>query len=147
MKKVFSILICGLILFGLVGCGDSKSDTASSPESKKVFTAEEYGTELKNAGLAIDNVEVTTAENDKNKLMGRPNGYTSKINFTNGSIEVFVNKEDATNRKEYIDSIGKKMPLVAEYSYINDANTLLRIDKKVVPDDAKKYEEAFMKIK
>lgn len=137
MKKLLSILLCSLLLFALVGCG----------KSAKSLNAEEYGTKLKEVGLAIENVEVTTEENDTNKLMGRPNQYTSKINFTNGSIEVFANKEDATNRKEYIDNIGKKMPLVAEYSYINDVGTLLRLDKKVTPDDAKKYEEAFMKIK
>lgn len=138
MKKLVSILLCSLLLFTLAGCGGS---------SGKKFTAEEYGNKLKEAGLAIDNVEVTTEENDENKLMGRPNQYTSKINFDNGSIEVFANKEDATNRKEYIDNIGKKMSLVSEYSYVNDTGTLLRIDKKVTPDDAKKYEEAFMKIK
>jgi hypothetical protein len=126
-------------MFVLIGCGANAS--------KKALTAEEYGAKLKEAGLSIENVEVTTADNDKNELLGRPNQYTSKINFTNGSIEVFNNKTDATNRKEYIDNIGKKMPLVAEYSYINDSGTLLRIDKKVTPDDAKKYEEAFMKIK
>ncbi|MDS0528595.1 hypothetical protein NNC19_23260 [Clostridium sp. SHJSY1] len=75
---------------------------------EKTLTAEEYGNKQKEAGLAIENVEVTTEENDKNKLMGRPNQYTSKINFTNGSIEVFESKEDEKNRKEYIDSIGKK---------------------------------------
>jgi hypothetical protein len=128
------------MVFSLAGCGGSAT-------SKKALDAEEYGSKLKEAGLSIENIEVSTAENDENKLLGRPNQYTSKINFTNGSIEVFANKEDAKNRKEYIDSIGKKMPLVAEYSYINDTGVLLRIDKKITPDDAKKYEEAFMKIK
>lgn len=139
MKKIISMLLCSLMVFVLVGCG--------STASKKALNAEEYGAKLKEAGLSIENIEVATAENDKNQLLGRPNQYTSKINFTNGSIEVFANKEDAKNRKEYIDNIGKKMPLVAEYSYINDTGTLLRIDKKVTPDDAKKYEDAFMKIK
>ena len=139
MKKIISILLCGLMMFVLIGCG--------STASKKALNAEEYGSKLKEAGLSIENIEVTTAENDKNKLMGRPNQYTSKINFTNGTIEVFANKEDAKNRKEYIDTIGKKASMLAEYSYVNDAGTLLRIDKKVTPDDAKKYEEAFQKIK
>jgi len=139
MKKLISILLCSLMIFALVGCG--------SAASKKALNAEEYGTKLTEAGLAIDAIEVTTADNDVNKLMGRPNQYTSKINFTNGSIEVFTNKEDAKNRKEYIDSIGKKLPLMAEYSYINDKGTLLRIKKDLTPDDAKKYEDAFMKIK
>jgi hypothetical protein len=115
--------------------------------SKNVLNAEEYGNKLKEAGLAIDNVEVSTAENDTNQLLGRPNQYTSKINFDNGSIEVFANKSDAERRKEYIDSIGKKMSIFAEYSYINDAGVLLRVNKKVIPNDAKKYETEFQKIK
>lgn len=138
MKKLVGILLCSLLVFTMVGCGSS---------SNKKLTAEEYGNKLKEAGLAIDNIEVTTADNDVNKLLGRPNQYTSKINFDNGSIEVFNNKEDATNRKEYIDNIGKKMPLAVEYSYINNAGALLRINKKVSPEDAQKYEDAFMKIK
>lgn len=137
MKKIISIILSGVLLIALVACGGSK----------KALTAEEYGNKLKEAGLSIENVEVTTKENDKNQLMGRPNQYTSKINFDNGSIEVFENKDDAQKRKDYIDSIGKKMNAVAEYSYINDIGVLLRIDKKVTPDDAKKYEDEFLKIK
>jgi uncharacterized lipoprotein YehR (DUF1307 family) len=137
MKKILSILLCSLLLFTIVGCGSSA----------KKYTAEEYGNKLKDAGVTIENMEVTTTENDKNQLLGRPNQYTSKVTFTNGSIEVFANKEDATNRKEYIDNIGKKMPLVAEYNYVNDTGALLRLDKKLNPDEAKKYEDAFMKIK
>lgn len=136
MKKLISISICALLLFGLVGCGTT---------SKKVLTAEEYGNELKNAGLAIDNVEVSTTENDKNELLGRPNQYTSKINFDNGSIEVFEKKEDAESRKEYIDSIGKKMSALSEYSYIK-GSTLLRIKHEIIPDEASKYETAFNKL-
>lgn len=137
MKKILSILLCSLLLFTIVGCGSSA----------KKYTAEEYGNKLKDAGVTIENMEVTTTENDKNQLLGRPNQYTSKVTFTNGSIEVFANKEDAINRKEYIDNIGKKMPLVAEYNYANDTGALLRLDKKLNPDEAKKYEDVFMKIK
>lgn len=111
------------------------------------LNAEEYGVKLKEAGLDIDNVIVYTAETDENELLGRPNQYTSKINFDNGSIEVFENKKDAENRKEYIDSIGKKISMLAEYSYINDQGALLRINKKVTPNEAAKYETEFQKIK
>lgn len=137
MKKLLNILLCSLLVFALVGCGNSA----------KKLTAEEYGNKLKEAGLAIENVEVTTEDNDQNHLMNKPNQYTSKINFTNGSIEVFKNKEDAQARKDYIDGIGKKMPALSEMSYINDAGVLLRIDHKVTASDAQKYDDAFMKIK
>ncbi|APF24268.1 hypothetical protein [Clostridium butyricum] len=137
MKRLLSILLFSFIVVSMMGCGGKS----------KQLNAEEYGNKLKEAGLAIENVEVTTAENDKNELLGRPNQYTSKINFTNGSIEVFEKKEDAINRKDYIDGIGKKMPMLSEYSYINDEGVLLRINKDVTPEDAKKYETEFLKIK
>lgn len=137
MKKLIAILLSTLLLGALfVGCGDKQ---------KKDMTAEQYATALKEAGLPIDDLQVTTAENDKNKLLGRPNQYTSKVNFKNGSIEVFNNSDDLKARQDYINDIGKKSPMFAEYNYAN-GNALLRINKSVSPDEAKKYEDAFMKL-
>jgi hypothetical protein len=138
VKKVISVLICGLMICGLSGCGTT---------SEKVLTAEEYASKLKDAGLAIENVIVSKAETetDENKLLGEPNQYTSKVNFDNGSIEVFENKEDAKERKKYIDSIGEKMSMLTEYSYINGF-ALLRMKHKITLDEANKYETEFNKL-
>jgi hypothetical protein len=75
--------------------------------------------------------------NDPNRLLGRPNGYTSKIAFADsrisktdtdgtqkdaiergGSIEVFPDAELAMGRAEYIQGVLKNSGLGAEYDYI-----------------------------
>ncbi|MBU3103010.1 LptM family lipoprotein [Clostridium gasigenes] len=134
MKKIISLLCITLLSVVLIGCG-SKSTK---------LDAEGYSTKLRDAGMEINNLIIYTAETDENELLGRPNQYTSKVNFDNGTIEVFEKTEDAKERKEYIDNIGKKMNALVEYSYIKDG-TLLRINKDVAPDMAEKYKEAFEK--
>lgn len=139
MKKILGVLL-GTVLLGvlLISCGNGNN-------KKNEMTAEQYSIALKNAGLLIDDLKVVTAENDENKLLGRPNQYTSKVNFKNGSIEVFNNKEDLKARQEYINEIGKATSIFAEYNYAN-GNALLRINKSLTPEDAKKYEDEFMKL-
>ena len=91
---------------------------------------------------------------DTNGLLGRPGQYTSKINFAittieqkdendpkGGSIEVFSTQEDAAARRDYIQEIGKKMPALAEYDYVNGC-VLLRVNFDVLPSDEKVYEDA-----
>jgi len=137
MKKILNLVLmltlCSLLI---AGCGNTK---------KATMDAESYSKTLSEAGLSIDELEVYTSETDPNKLLGRPNQYTSKVNFKNGSVEVFENEKDVKARKEYIDSLGKATPMFAEYSYIN-GNVLLRIKSDITPEEAKKYEESFMKI-
>lgn len=150
MKKLF-ILPIVLIVF-LAGCGNSEIASVS-------LTSNEYVEKLKTDGQPIGTVINYTADTDPNELLGRPNQYTSKTNYADttieqsdqndpvgGSIEVFGSKEDAENRKNYIDGLGKKVPMLAEYSYIN-GTALLRLDKSLTPDQAKKYEDIFMAIK
>lgn len=149
MKKEIISLIIGMVLIFSAGCSSKTSN----------LTANDYYTQLKDAGLTVDNAVAYTAENDPNELLGRPNQYTSKVNFADttleqedendpigGSIEAFENSEDVKSRKEYIDGIGESMPAFAEYSYVN-GNALLRLSKKLTPEQAEKYETEFMKIK
>lgn len=125
----------------------------------KVLSAENIANTLKTAGLPIDNIIVSTAETDTNKLLGRPNQYISKVNFADttvtqtdtsnpvgGSIETFSNAADLNARKKYCESISKSLSMLAQYYYVN-GNYLLRIDDAVTPANAKKYQEAFEKIK
>lgn len=137
MKKRFLLLITMIILvlsFG--GCSKASKD----------MTAEDYAKKLKDSGLSIDNLIVYDEETDENKLLGRPNQYTSKVNFDNGSIEVFENETDAKNRQDYINKIGESASLFSEYNYLKD-NVLLRINHEVTPEEAEKYEKEFQKIK
>ena len=121
---------------------------------KKAFDSEAFIAYLKENGFPIGNVVVYTEETDPNKFLGRPNQYISKLNFSDttlspdadnlngGSIEVFLNPEDAEARKTYIDTIGKQMPVLSEYSFIR-GNTLLRLSRDLTPTKAREYEKYF----
>ncbi|MDD6059465.1 MAG: hypothetical protein PUB97_03650 [Ruminococcus sp.] len=94
---------------------------------------------------------VFDAKSDPNSLLGKANQYNQKINFEvttvrqyddespeGGSIEVFDSEKDAVNRKDYITSLGEKMPFLIEYDYVN-STVLLRMDKSVDEDDYNEY--------
>ncbi len=158
MKRILTLLILVLLTVSLVGCGAAQTQTPKQEEAKPQ-TAEEVVNALKAKGLSIDNIIVYTAETDPNSLLGRPNQYTSKVKFadtnleqtdtaepTGGTIEFFTSNEGAKARKEYIDNFGKSMPMLVEYSYINNG-VLLRLDKELTPDQASNYEKAFAELK
>jgi len=124
-----------------------------TPE-EKAFDSEAFIAYLKENGFPIGNVVVYTEETDPNKFLGRPNQYISKLNFSDttlspnadnlngGSIEVFLNPEDAEARKTYIDTIGKQMPVLSEYSFIR-GTALLRLSRDLTPTKAQEYEKYF----
>ncbi|MFD8737472.1 hypothetical protein ACFV06_21475 [Streptomyces sp. NPDC059618] len=101
-----------------------------------------------------------TAENDPNDLLGRPNQYTSKVTFTDnrvaaddvsgtekdaiergGSIEVFSNEVDAKVRAQYIQTVTKGMPALAEYDYVQ-GTVLVRVSHYLTPKQASDYKAA-----
>lgn len=138
------------------------SSKASAPAPvAKPMTAEEITNGLKKAGLHVDGAIVYTDATDTNKLLGRPNQYISKVNFADtqidqaqtdpddpigGTVETFNNASDLQARKEYVESIEKKIPATMEYIYVN-GNYLLRVSKQLTPAQAKEYETAFMALK
>ena len=146
MKKIISLLCIVLLTAGLVGCG------ISSSSAKAKLTAQSVVDKLKEKESAhMNNIEVTTADNDKNKLLGRPNQYTEKINWKDNrskdsqmdcSVEVFKNKEDAIARKTYIESIIKATPMFTQYIEQKD-NILLRVDGVLTPTQADEYIKIF----
>lgn len=168
MKKTTSIVFAILLVASLVGCGISSEPSASVPPvsstepsptpSPKLETAEDYANALKDAGLPIGEIEVWTAETDPNKQLGRPNQYTSKIDFadttleqsdpeyfTGGTIETFATKDDCQSRYEYLSqftdpSLGALG--LNQYMYKGD-KVILRVSYDVVPDEAAKYETTF----
>lgn len=152
--RAISITFAALVALSISACS-SGSDSGGQPKA-----AEELVTELKTAGLPIDNIIVYDEKTDVNELLGRPNQYISKVNFADttveqpddkenpvgGTIETFNNAADLKSRKEYVEEITKSSPLFSQYIYVN-GNYLLRIDHDVTPENAKKYEEAFGKLK
>lgn len=143
----------------LLGCGTPApvAPTKEVTQPAKASTAAEICSSLKASGLPMDNVIVYTEETDTNKLLGRPNQYTSKANFADtraaqitkdnpvgGSVEVFANPQDAKTREEYVSNISKSSPMFSQYLYLK-GTALLRIDHDLTPSQAKEYDTAFEK--
>ncbi|MFJ4792472.1 hypothetical protein [Kitasatospora purpeofusca] len=110
---------------------------------------------LTKAVPSITLVKTYTAEDDPNKLLGRPNQYTSKIAFADsrikaadvegqdadainrgGSIEVFATAADATARLTYMQSVIKALPLAVEYDYVVRDTVLIRASHLLTPTQA-----------
>lgn len=168
---IIIVLIGGLVYFFLIKKDESK--TVGGTENKSIFaskelTAEEIANKLKEKISSVGKIVVYTEETDLNKLLGRPNQYTSKATFedtrleqvnadneflseeernepTGGTIEVFSNKDDMESRKEYTESLSASMPMLNQYIYA-EGNALLRLDNDLTPTQAQEYEQAFKEI-
>lgn len=117
---------------------------------------------LKKAGLPIGDYMVYDAKTDPNELLGRPGQYVAKANFRDnrlteegsqpfdsadgGSVEIFASTVDAERRQDYIARIGQNLPFLVEYHY-REGVILLRVSKRLIPEDAAKYGNALKTIK
>ena len=123
------------------------------------MNAEQLAIELQEAGLPIDNIIVYDEQTDWNKLLGRPNQYTSKVNFADirldqtdpdnpngGTIEVFENASDLDKRKKHNEMVMEQYPVFTEYLFVN-GNRIMRLSYDLTPDQANEYKEVFMAIK
>lgn len=144
MRKLLVILLSFSLLL-IAGCGSSATDAS------KELTAEDYVKYFKDAGLPIGEVLVVSEDNDPNKLLGRPNQYTSKIIFEDtrveqlgegpvgGTVEVFNNKDDMNKRKDYLEGIINSGPAIfVQYIYAKD-NAILRLENDLTPEQAEEY--------
>lgn len=142
MKKIIWLLLISAIIV-ISGCS-SANDTE--------MTAEEIVTKLKESGLPIGNEIVYTEETDPNDLLGRPNQYTSKVNFADdraeqydvdedpagGTVEVFESSKDAKDRHDYIETISEGVSILQEYLYLHD-KVFLRVSYDLTPEQAEEY--------
>lgn len=140
------------------------SPAASAPSSSSVPTPagdasavfSQLASQVKTAKL----IKTYNEDNDPNKLLGRPNGYTSKIAFADsrlakediagtakdaiergGSVEVFPDAELARGRADYIQGILKSGGLGSEYDY-QSGPVLVRVTGNLSPSKAKEYQQA-----
>lgn len=110
------------------------------------------------AGLPITETIYYTEETDPNELLGRPNQYIAKVNWTDerisswqdgvqagGSIELFLNPTDMQARKDYLELVTQIMSTLVEYAYSN-GNVLLRLSHSLTPTQAQEYETILMSI-
>ncbi|WP_333740898.1 hypothetical protein [Streptomyces sp. IBSBF 2806] len=136
------------------GEGSKSTSPAKSATSREVFT------DLSGGVAAAKLNTVVTAENDPNKLLGRPHQYSSKVTFTDsriaasdvegldkddtlrgGAVEVFESAEDAKARADYIESVTKSLPMLAEYHYLSGP-VLVRVSHYLTPQQAGEYKAA-----
>lgn len=137
--------------------GSSDGDSASCVTDA---TAEQILLQLQERGLPIGEYLVYTDETDPNKLLGRPGGYTSKVNFIDtrytyqaveflveegGTIEVFPSETLAKARVDYIESLVLASPLFAEY-YYQEGSVVLRLSKQLLPSEAAAFAEEFASV-
>lgn len=159
---VIAVIVILILIIGALGVFlvNQNKKVSTNNEQSKNMTAEDICSELKNSNSNIGKIVVYTSETDMNNLLGRPNQYTSKVNFADnrisqeyveendakgGTIEVFENKTDMEKRKEYIEQISNSSSMFAQYIY-SKGNVLLRLEKELTPEQAKEYEKAFYKI-
>ena len=169
MRRIaLSVAVATVLLMN--GCGGGDDDetattgqpgqtTTEAPTTTtaepKTLDAEAVVTRLRDDGLPIGEVKVYTAANDPNEQLGRPGGYTSKVNFRDtrleqsedtdvdggGSLEVFENENDAKSRYEYVDAITRGNGLFNEYHWL-EGTIFLRVSKSLTPDQAEEYNKA-----
>lgn len=107
---------------------------------------------FKAAGIPLQDVTVYTAENDPNSLLGRPGQYIGKANWNDSrhpaddqdganTVEVFPDETALTKRRDYIVSVTGDSPMLLQYMQAH-RNALVRLDKKITPDQAAEYKRA-----
>lgn len=154
-----------VVVFGLAGCAGGSVDppNADVMASRSASTARAAGQagevgrhldaaavlrKLREAGLPMAGGVVQTAASDPNKLLGRPDGYSSRASFDlpggdvdgapgdvgrGGVIEVWSDGVAARGRADYIQGILRQAPqLGTEYELLS-GTVLVRITGRVDP--------------
>ncbi len=123
------------------------------------MTAKEIIDKLANKIANITHVIVYDEETDPNHLLGRPTGYSSKVNFADdrveqydieenpegGTIEVYGSQELATERYNYIESVYMSYPNTRMYMYLEE-NIVFRLTYDLTPTQAEKIYNEFLNI-
>ena len=158
MRKTTTLALALAAGLSLAACGTSHpapaaSSSAPAPAASSsapalaspppALTAEQLATRLGVTGQP--GYVAYTAATDPNHLLGRQNGYTSKVNWGSGSaqqssIEVFPTKAGAIQRASYVS--GFTCPFGDGYDYIS-GSALLRMSCLDTPAQAHALEAAF----
>ncbi len=139
------------------GSGDTGAagQASSTPTSSVAAHANSTPSALRVPSIALNaeqiaqrmnlrHVTAYTAATDPNHLLGRQGGYTSKINWPDGSIEVFSTQAEAQKRKTYLQAFAGT-PFGDGYDYLVGAY-LLRIFDSQTPTQAHALEAEFLDI-
>lgn len=154
----------------LAACGSASSHPAASSSqaatrsphapvaSQTPPSAVTLAADLKAAGLDITRLIVYTAATDPNHLLGRQNGYASKVAWQDpraakgdagdtrgsvglgGGIEVYPSAAGAQARRAYL--AGFAPPVGDGYDYVS-GTAVLRLSQYLTPAQAHAYQKAF----
>ena len=93
----------------LAGCSSTAAPRTAATSTTRPASPASPSAEVIAARMGLDKAPgyvAYTASTDPNHLLGRQNGYTSKINWgpdgNTGTIEVFPDQADAIARQDYI---------------------------------------------
>ncbi|MCW7941758.1 hypothetical protein AAW14_06395 [Streptomyces hygroscopicus] len=167
MNRTLTAAATALLLASLAACSNNSTSGSSgndkptaAPAASTSLDASTAFTQISGKVHAAKLSDVVTAANDGNHLLGRPNQYTSKVDFTDsrikasdvqytkkgdvdrgGSIEVFADPTDAQARAKYIQAVTKSMPALSEYDYVH-GTVLVRVSHYLTPTQAGEYKAA-----
>jgi serine/threonine protein kinase, bacterial len=128
-----------------------------APAGALTPTAQNAAESIRAAIPEVTDTIALTADNDANNLIGRPNGYAAATVLvdsraqcpTDGpgvdcgaTIEQWPSAEAAQRRADYIQAIGKNLPMMSEWTTVK-GNLLLRVTGKLKPSAAETYKAAF----
>lgn len=167
MHRIASAAIIASLISSTAACsGGSAAEqpksavtTPSAAAEKQPLNAEAIISQLRAAELGLTEVAVQTENDDPNKLLGRPGGYTSrasadlpggdetgdKFSVDRGLVvEVFDRADLAQRRSDYIQGLQSASPILGtEWHYrTSDGTGLVRVSGNVKPSLAKKVEAA-----
>lgn len=111
------------------------------------------------SGLAAEGIPIGefvdyTPQTDPNELMGRPGGYTSKVNFQDtrltpestdfdtqdgGAIEVFASEDDLNDRIARLEATWEAFPIVPKDVLYSEGTILLRVSTRLLTPDVESY--------
>lgn len=147
MKKLIALLLCILCIFS--GCGGNQ-------KSEVEITSDTLITALSSVE-SFDKSVIYTEETDPNELLGRPNNYIGKADFSDtrceqwsednlagGTFEYFSNEADCDSRYEYLLKLSDpSLGALGVNQYIYKYSTvILRVDFELTSTQAEEYRDA-----
>lgn len=157
-KLCFSLSVLCCLFMCLSGC--NKTQTVGTqeplPESKPEITAESLIaaiSDLENFGESI----IYDENNDVNELLGRPNQYIGKVDFSDkrceqygeylvgGTFEIFSSEKDCNSRHTYLlQFTDPSLGAFGLHQYIYKySNVILRIEYDLTSSQAEEYRDKF----
>lgn len=146
MKYLLIFLLFLSACYGPQSTAPSMPATTPSPVSVPI-SLKQVVFAFKAVNLPMTAETIFDERTDPNGLLGRPGRYVEKMNFTDKrikekrnhcSIEIFQNYEDALNRYQYVEVIGRTDGMLDSYKFLHK-NVLVRINLDLIPSEADEY--------